>query len=301
MKPTITVIIPVYEGAHVVPEALASAFEQTLPPNEVIVIDDCSTDRTALELAVEPWLSEGRIRLLQTARNAGPATARNVGILQATGDFVAFLDADDRFERDHLQAAMDAFGRWPDTLMTFADAFVRRERVVLAGTKNDRWKPIPELVTVDHLLEGNCVSTLTVVVRRSALHQVGPFDETPIFYGIEDYDMWLRLAEIGAVRYIDRPLCTYSKIVGSVSDDPERLFEGVTAVFEKLERRIGDRYPQALASTQRRRREMQVDLAYNHCSKGNYAAARRAACTAIAGNPVAWPPYKMLLKALLRR
>lgn len=301
MKPTITVVIPVYDGAHVVPEALASAFEQTLPPNEVIVIDDCSRDRTALELAVEPWLNEGRIQLLKTARNAGPATARNVGIQRATGEFIAFLDADDRFERDHLRVAMETFARWPETLMTFADALVRREGVILAGTKNARWKPIPDLVTVEHLLEGNCVSTLTVVVRRRALGQVGPFDETPPFYGIEDYDMWLRLAEVGEVRYIDQPLCTYSKIAGSVSDDPERLFEGVTAVFEKLERRIGDRYPQALASTQRRRREMQVDLAYNHCSKGNYAAARRAACVAIAGNPAAWLPYKMLLKAVLRR
>jgi succinoglycan biosynthesis protein ExoO len=108
----VSVIMPVYNAANFVGRAIGSVLAQSLPAAEILVIDDCSTDQT---IAVVEALARRHpaIRLLRMPRNGGPAAARNLGIAQATGDWIAILDADDAYAPDRLAAVAEMTARDP--------------------------------------------------------------------------------------------------------------------------------------------------------------------------------------------
>lgn len=98
----VSVIIPVFNGESFVADAIRSALNQTIPPSEILVIDDCSTDQTTD--VVRAIIATGaNVRLLGTSRNLGPSAARNIGIAASTGDWLALLDADDRFAPNRIE------------------------------------------------------------------------------------------------------------------------------------------------------------------------------------------------------
>jgi glycosyltransferase involved in cell wall biosynthesis len=105
-KQSVTVVIPSFNCARFIREAVDSALAQTVPPLEVIVIDDGSTDNTPEIMAV--YATDPRVRYLRQ-KNAGPSRARNSGIRAAQGEFIAFLDADDRWKPDKLERQLDKF------------------------------------------------------------------------------------------------------------------------------------------------------------------------------------------------
>ncbi len=98
----VSVVIPAFNAARLIGAAIASAQAQSQPPDEIIVIDDCSTDDTG-GVVREMMASDDRIALLRTPRNSGPGAARNLGLTRAGGDWIALLDADDAFDRDRLE------------------------------------------------------------------------------------------------------------------------------------------------------------------------------------------------------
>ena len=106
--PLISVIVPVYNGARSLDRSLRSVLSQTLPDFELIVVDDCSTDESVDILRSYQALDE-RVRVLATATNSGPGVARNVGLENARGRFIAFLDSDDFWMRDKLEKQIRSF------------------------------------------------------------------------------------------------------------------------------------------------------------------------------------------------
>ncbi|MEM9381322.1 MAG: glycosyltransferase family A protein [Planctomycetota bacterium] len=299
--PTVSVVIPVYNHAHVVGRAIESALQQTVPPQEIVVVDDCSEDAMELARALEPWIRDHGVQLHRTPRNSGPAAARNIGIRASSGALVALLDADDRHEPDHLETAVETLLAHPETAMTCADAFQEHRGERLPGRKNDQWQPIEPIVTFERLLEGNCISTLTVVMRRETFDAFGPFDEAPGLVGVEDYDLWLRVSKSRTIRYVDRPLASYAKSPESISGDPRRLYRGEAAVFDKLERVMDGFQESHGAVASRRRHEMRVDLAYTLCTTRDWGEALRAAAVAVARRPTSAAAYRVFARALLRR
>jgi glycosyltransferase involved in cell wall biosynthesis len=301
LKPTVSVIIPAYRASTFIAGAVASALDQSAPPHEVIVVDDGSPDVEETARVLAPWTADGRARLLRQERNRGPAAARNRAIAASTGSLLAFLDADDRYERERLEAAVEVFANHPETAMTCSDAFLSIEEVVQSGLKNDGWRPIDQVLCFERLLQQNCIYTLTVTLRREVFDAFGPFDESPALIAVEDYELWLRVARERVVRYIDRPLARYNVSPTSLSGNPRRMFDGVSAVLAKLERLYPDFRARCGAIADRRRWDLQMDLAWTLLERGERAAARREAWAALRVRPSASRAWRLWAKTLVGR
>ncbi len=215
----ISVVIPTFNAAAFVVEAVQSVLAQSLRPLEIIVVDDGSTDDTAERLQSLP------ITLIQQA-NAGVAMARNAGIHAARGDAIAFLDADDVWHPFKLEVQVPRLKShgllasgcydWPGPLP------------VLPSTI-----PLAEPIALERLVVRNSIVTSTVLVRRDALTQAGDFDAR--MQGPEDYDLWLRIAQHHECAVLPLSLTGYRTVVGSLSKNAVRMEQGMTLILGKLD------------------------------------------------------------------
>ena len=182
-----SVVIPCYNAERFLAEAIESALAQTRPVHEIIVADDCSTDDSA-----EITRRYG-VRYVRTPCNQGPAAARNLGAAAATGELVAWLDADDRWEPQHCEIVIGLLDQFPEAANAFA-------AVRLFGTQENVWCPhswLPEGQPFDAFwpsFRRTIVPQMTAITRKSAFQAVGGYDPTRPIGGAEDYDLWLRMA-----------------------------------------------------------------------------------------------------------
>jgi glycosyltransferase involved in cell wall biosynthesis len=207
--PRVSVIIPTYNRAHILPRALTSVLEQGLSDLEVIVVDDGSADRTAEVVA---QISDPRVRYAPLGHNRGIGAARHEGIARARGDLVAFLDSDDLWKPGKLEKMAAAFERLPEVDLIFSDyedinyiQGARDHGFGLAGpllralkttSRGDGVFTIEEGVP-ETLLRGNFVGTSSVVtLRRTVFDRAGNFRED--LSGPEDLEFWWRAAVLGA-------------------------------------------------------------------------------------------------------
>lgn len=223
MSPTFSVIIPCYNQAHWLPEAVESALAQT-PVPQVIVVDDGSSDRTA-----EVAASYGdRIHLIRQ-RNAGLPAARNAGILQADGDYLVFLDSDDALRPEYLARASAVLAAHPevDVLHGRADV-VDLEGTVRASFGGAELGEDP----FARLLAGNDGPPNTWIIRRALLAKAGLFD--PMLRSCEDWELWLRCALAGAKFATDPSVvAVYRDVPGSMSKQIETMWRSARAVVSK--------------------------------------------------------------------
>ena len=183
----ISVIIPTYNCAAYLPEALESVWRQTRRDFEIVVVDDGSTDDT--DRVLQPWRE--RIVYLRQA-NAGVAAARNAGVRLSRGEYVAFLDADDLWMPEKLERTVGALERCPEAALACTDFSVIAADGSIASSYFARIPAPRSGMVFDDLLRECFVFTSTVVVRRAALDVAGEFDTT-ISYA-DDFKMWLRVA-----------------------------------------------------------------------------------------------------------
>jgi len=190
--PYFSVVIPAYNAAHLISDALKSVLAQTADDYEIIVVNDGSPDTAEFEKALEPYLND--ITYIRRA-NGGPGAARNTGIRAARGEFIAFLDSDDQWVPTHL-AEMREFLQSDRTLdLVYGDAVDFGESAN-EGVTTMYANPSEGLVTFESLVLCKCtVVGSTVVARRQALIDAGLFDES--FMQGEDFDLWARLAYRG--------------------------------------------------------------------------------------------------------
>jgi GT2 family glycosyltransferase len=198
--PSFSVVIPAYQAASTVRDAVASALAQTYPAHEVTVVDDGSTDDLAGALSA----FAGRIKLIRK-ENGGAASARNVGVAAATGEFVAFLDADDVYGPRRLEVLGELGAVRPDLdILTTDMSFVIDGRVVGRFYADNRFFSTGQRVAIlRSCFVGGCPA-----VRISRLKAIGGFDET-LLTGC-DWDCWLRLILDGALAgLVDEPHLEY--------------------------------------------------------------------------------------------
>ena len=190
--PFFSIVIPAYNAAHHIVDALTSVFGQTVDSFEIFVINDGSTDTDQLEKELEPYLP----RVVYIAQsNGGPAAARNTGIIKARGKYIAFLDSDDQWVPEHLAQMRQVLQQDPTLDLVYGDA-VNFGDVAEEGRTTMEANPSEGLVTFESLVLGKCtVIGSTVVARRQALIDSGLFDQT--FPQAEDFDLWARLAYRG--------------------------------------------------------------------------------------------------------
>jgi len=221
-EPAISVVIPTYNRARLLPRALASALAQVRSGDEVIVVDDGSTDGTPAVLAAY----SDRVRSVRTV-NRGAGAARNEGVRHARNPLVAFLDSDDEWMPDKLALQRAFMARRPDVLFAFTD-FALRERdgsehrfylsawhhdprgwdeIVAPGRPFSTSAPLPPghadfPVHVGDvyapLLHGCCVATFTTIVRREAGEALRFAEDLPIY---EDWECFARLGRVGPGAY----------------------------------------------------------------------------------------------------
>jgi glycosyltransferase involved in cell wall biosynthesis len=212
---TIAVVIPLYNGKPFIREAIDSVLTQTLPPQDVIVVDDGSTDDGPA--IVDQFAADGRVRLFRKS-NGGPSSARNMGISQATADLIALLDQDDLWYPQHLEELIKPFTNGsPHGLgWTYSDfdEIDNRGRMVARGVLSRLSVTHPKQDLVCCLREDMFVMPSTTLVARAALNAVGGFDER--LSGYEADDLFVRLFRAGYANvWLEQPLSKHRLFSGS--------------------------------------------------------------------------------------
>jgi glycosyltransferase involved in cell wall biosynthesis len=229
---TVSVIIPAYKAAEYIGETLDSVYAQTFSDYEIIVINDGSPDTEELERKLERYPS--KLRYLKQ-ENRGAAAARNTGIRAATGEFVAFLDADDTWLPKFLEEQV-AFIKATNADLVYCDAMLVGDSP-LAGRTFMQLQPSRGEVTPESLLAVTVtVLTSAVLARRQPVLDVGMFDE-----GIKrghDFDLWFRLAKAGArFAYQAKVLAEHRVVESGLSGDTISQLERTLAVLRGIKTR----------------------------------------------------------------
>lgn len=225
----VSIIIPAFKAAEFIGEALASVAAQTFTSHEVIVVNDGSPDTEELERELKQY--PARLHYIKQ-ENRGAAAARNAGLRAATGEFVAFLDADDTWLPNFLEKQITLLKRTNADLV-YADARLFGESP-LAGRTFMEVQPSRGEVTPENLLAIKVtVLTSTVLARKEPILTVGLFDET-LRRG-QDFDLWLRLAKRGARFAYQTDVLAHHRIVESgLSGDTISQLKRTLAVLEAI-------------------------------------------------------------------
>ena len=224
--PHVSVVMPAHNAAAFIADTISSALAQSLSHFELLIVDDGSTDETAA-IARQFASRDPRIRIFTTV-NLGASGARNIGMEQARGELIAFLDSDDLWSRDYLAQQTAILARHPEASVVTANA------TNLGGARDGTpfWPVttgLRQLTFRDIVLEEDAVCIMSVF-RRSVLDAAGGFD--PAFITNEDYQFWLRIARLGFVILQNRtPLGQYRRRPGSLSDDERRMLSGIISVL----------------------------------------------------------------------
>lgn len=202
----ISVIVPVYNSAHLITRLLESLVQQSYKAFEVLICDDGSTDN--LKEIIELYESKLNIRYFKNKNFGGPAVPRNIGIKNSKGKFLAFVDADDWWKRDKLKICIDSFDDKTD--FVFHDLIIHRENRSFIGKKIIRGAKLRLPTFKSLILMGNIICNSSVVVRKSVMIKSKGFSENKDMIAAEDYNAWLRVSKVSdKFKYINKALGYY--------------------------------------------------------------------------------------------
>lgn len=225
--PTVSVIIPTYNRAHLVGRAIRSVLNQTYQDFEVIVVDDGSTDNT--EEVVKSF-NDSRIRYVRHEQNRGGAAARNTGIKMAQGEYIAFQDSDDEWLPEKLEKQMKVFENAPAKVGVVYTGFWSIEGNVKKYSL-DREIRHKEGDIHSQILQGNFIATPTAVVKKVCFEKAGMFDER--LPRLQDWELWIRVSKYFNFKVIDEPLGTQYSVGEGIRTDEEGLIIARKLVLEK--------------------------------------------------------------------
>jgi glycosyltransferase involved in cell wall biosynthesis len=226
----VSVIIATHNRAQLVGEAIRSVRAQTYPHVEIIVADDGSTDETA---GVVAGYGEA-ITFVSRPHTGQPAITRNLGLREASGELIAFLDSDDQFLPDKLTLQVAAFAENPEAGCVYSNGrFFRNDPAQSCGHVLDGM-PTTSGDVLDALLRGNFLASPVLLLRRTCLDKVGTFDEDPSLGVAEDYELWLRVAAHFPFVYIEGDVAAIRRQKGSISSDVALLRGCSLLALEKL-------------------------------------------------------------------
>jgi glycosyltransferase involved in cell wall biosynthesis len=223
--PTLSVIVPAYNAERTILETIASVQQQIFSDFEVIVINDGSTDGTLERLNT---VKDPRLKVF-SYENGGVSVARNRGMTHATGEFIAFLDADDLWTPDKLELQLSALQQNPEAGVAYSwtrfidergESFHDGKQLLFEGN-----------VYAELLIDNFLASGSNPLVRREAVESVGEFD--PALAPCEDWDYYLRLAVRWPFVLVPKPQILYRQSSFSASSKVERLETAALNVIEK--------------------------------------------------------------------
>ena len=291
-KKLVSVIIACYNMGHFLPLAIQSVLDQSYQDFEILVVDDGSTDNTCE--AMKQFEGNPKIRFFHQT-NQGQASAKNKGIREARGNFIAFLDADDLWTPNKLEIQLPCF----DISRSVGVVYTNVARIDENGTIIQTPKMGFYSGKISgRLLVDNFVTGMASIVRRECFDTVGLFDETyPM--GI-DYDLWLRISAHYEFFYLDKVTYLYRQWSGQMSHNYKKRLECAIKIMNKFLERHPDLVDKAT-----------VNEAWGHTyvAKGsciarfekNKIGAFREYIRALQYTPTYIPAWKGIAKLLIRR
>ena len=205
----VSIVIPTYNHAKFISKALKSVIDQTYENWEAIIIDNESVDET---YKLINNFNDPRIKYFKISNDGVIAKSRNLGIKEAKGDWIAFLDSDDWWTKDKLEVCLSKISKNVDFIY-HAHEYVNKsksffKKKIIRGRQLK--KPILNDLLIGTITKGTQISNSSVIVRKNILIKIGGLNENKILVGSDDYDTWLRIAQItDQFLYINKKLSFY--------------------------------------------------------------------------------------------
>jgi glycosyltransferase involved in cell wall biosynthesis len=290
------VIIPAYNAEAYLAETIRSVLDQSRGDFEIIVVDDGSIDGTlALARSFEPAVTA------LSKPNGGPASARNLAIRHAQGEYLAFLDSDDLWAPDKLEEQVRLLDANPDVGLAYGEA------LMLTGNGAERKIEGKIGFTSDPsfrlLLFGDFIPNSTVIIRRSCVDKVGLLNESRELIGVEDYEYWMRIAKHFVMRGIPRPLAYYRIREGNLMGDGRDINKGLSlsiAAIHEIERLYPNLWREYQVDREKLFAKLHIRAGFAWKRKRDWkqCAARFREALGYSSNPIVfrWMAAAMLLK-----
>ena len=242
----VSIIMPAYNAGKYIADSIRSVIAQTWSNWELLVVDDGSSDDTA-GIVKEFVARDARIKYF-FQENGRLGKARNTGLKNASGELIAFLDSDDLWLETKLELQTKAMSE-NNADVVFSDCYVfddprTADETNKFGSFTGKFSGAEMF---DLLIRQNRIPVLTVLLKRAAFDRVGPFEEGKPYHGLEDYDLWLRLAKAGFVFYgMKDTLARYRKHSSAMTAIQSNLFQPMLLIVQRHidESDLGDREKQ---------------------------------------------------------
>lgn len=225
-KPLVSIIMPAYNAEKTIKESIESVLTQTYQNWELLIVNDGSKDNTS---SVVSSYDDVRIKLIEQV-NGGVANARNNGLQKAQGEYIAFLDSDDLWTIDKLEKQINYFQENIEVGLVYTDRKCFFENVDKAFDCEYK-----ESIDIDdnylRLLIYDYIATLTVMIKREVIVNVGLFDKE--LFGTEDWDLWIRIAKKYKIGHLKERLAYYREHDGGISKNFDRHSVEERKVIEK--------------------------------------------------------------------
>ncbi len=289
----VSVVITCYNYGKYLSGCLESVLAQTYRNIEIIVVNDGSTDIT--EEVINKYLPDPRIRYVKQ-ENSGQARAKNVGIKNSSGEFIAFLDADDIWRKDKLEKQMPYFSNSSVGVVYSIAKYIDENGSPFAYTLESKYlRPQSGSVT-ENLYLDNFIPFSSAVVRSKCFEEGYLFDES-IKMGI-DWDLWLRISVNYMFELVDEPLLNYR--IGH-SGQMSKNLEERQRCSDRIMQEFLEKHPGILSD-----RVVKRALSYTHCNRGYYfrginmAKSNDHYLKSLKFNPLEFAAYKGLLMNLFK-
>jgi len=290
--PAVSIVVPTFNHAQFLHQALASVVAQTFQNWEAIIVNNFSTDDT---INIVESFGEKRFHLINFHNNGVIAASRNEGIRQSNGPVIAFLDSDDLWYPNKLEHCMPAFDAHVDVVChgeNWISDGTNSRQVLYGPQKNARYARL--------LYRGNCVSTSATLVRKDLLTEVGSFSIDSEYITAEDYDLWLQLAQRKSrFTFIPEILGEFRQHQLGASSSVERHLRSELAVITSHHRTNKASIRNAIRF-RRRRAKVFYSAGRTHMRGANSRQALRFLLRAIAIYPFYSRPYVAMLMVVSR-
>lgn len=295
-KPFFSIVIPAYNVSEYIWNTLDSVRLQTFGDYEVIVVNDGSIDGTLLSVN-KYFLEYPYIKhKVLNQENKGIGSARNGGIKAAEGEFIAFLDADDKWYKEKLEKIKNYLDSSAEI-----DIVCHDELWVEKGKMPKKAIYGPYKNYEDLLFKGNCISTSATVVRKSKIFEAGLFSEIMDFDSVEDYDLWLRLSRFCKIAYFHEFLGEYHIHSKGVSSNVARHTCNALNLLEHHFRQWRNKTIYYKYLFRKRNAEILKYAGGNYIKIGDYNSARIYLLKSLRINPLSPKILVLLILCIFRQ
>jgi glycosyltransferase involved in cell wall biosynthesis len=301
--PKISIVIPTHNCGNYIAEALDSILIQDIEDAEIVIVDDGSKDQTALVVSGYIQRYPKKIRYFYQ-ENQGVSSARNRGLSESTGEYITFVDADDKVLNDSLSKQKEFLDRNPNIDLVFSDWYINQEEksVLKSGRFTDSFKDVlycngPDFVSKNNFLvrfltfSPHPILLTTVMLRRRIIDAIGSFRVDLL--NAEDLEFIIRILKVRQVGYIDQPLYLYRCQLSQNSKKIERYYLHEIKVYEEFKvQNISKEINQIL---KRKVSNAYFELGYFYKENLSLHASRKSLLSSIMYNPFQKHSYKTLM------